>query len=331
MSKRISLIVTLALLLSVCFLPIYSFEKVVIWGHKLGTHTHSYIHQGFYTAFKELGYNTHWFDNADDVREFDFANTLFLTEGQVDKNMPVRNDCIYLLHNTERTRYQELPPTQYINFQVYNDTILDIPNLVKLDTCIYYDLAGRCFYMPWATDLLPNEIEEIKQQLPTIMKEKCVYWIGTIGGGRFGNKTTLAPFIQACEENGIKFTQAGAATRVAGTDSIALTRVSYIAPAIVGEWQKSVGYIPCRIFKNISYGQMGVTNSKRVHELFEGKIVYNPDTHQLFYDAQKRLETTSLEDIYALMDIVKTKHTYLNRVQQLLDFVQLVQATNTRA
>lgn len=27
-------------------------KKVVIWGHKLHSHTHSYIHNAFYNAFK---------------------------------------------------------------------------------------------------------------------------------------------------------------------------------------------------------------------------------------------------------------------------------------
>ena len=32
-----------------------SIKQVVIWGHKLHTHTHSYIHYGFYKAFNKLG------------------------------------------------------------------------------------------------------------------------------------------------------------------------------------------------------------------------------------------------------------------------------------
>mgnify|MGYP006419383869 CR=1 FL=1 len=39
-----------------------SINKVIIWGHKLHSHTHSYIHDSFYKAFKFLGYNTYWFD-----------------------------------------------------------------------------------------------------------------------------------------------------------------------------------------------------------------------------------------------------------------------------
>jgi hypothetical protein len=53
----------------------------VIWGHKLHTHTHSYVHEGFFRAFQYLGYRTHWLDDSDDVSGLDLAGAVFLTEG----------------------------------------------------------------------------------------------------------------------------------------------------------------------------------------------------------------------------------------------------------
>ena len=102
------------------------------------------------------------------------------------------------------------------------------------------------------------------------------------------------------------------------------TANSFLAPAIVGKWQGERGYIPCRIFINIAAGQLGVTNSRRVYELFDQKIVYNTDTYQLFSDALERLRTWSLEDQYALMDVVKNKHTYLNRIETILNFLRIL-------
>jgi hypothetical protein len=100
-----------------------------------------------------------------------------------------------------------------------------------------------------------------------------------------------------------------------------------MAPAIVGQWQKMVGYIPCRIFKNISYGQMGITNSPRVYELFEEKIIYNSDEYQLFFDARHALMRTTHKQLFELMDFVRDKHTYLNRIETLLDFFQHVKSS----
>ena len=52
-------------------------NKIIIWGHPLHSHTHSYIHNGFFIAFKELGYDTYWFhDNMNIDSSFDFSNSL---------------------------------------------------------------------------------------------------------------------------------------------------------------------------------------------------------------------------------------------------------------
>lgn len=307
--------------------PLECFDKVVLWGHKLHSHTHSYIHESFYNTFKHLGYAAYWFDDKDDVSNFDFANTLFITEGQVDGKIPLRNDCQYILHNCAFSKYQTLDPKNWVVLQVYTDAVLSMPGLVQVEPCIYYDLPGRTVYMPWATDLLPHEIEQVKATAFKHPLEKTVYWVGTIGEGKFGNLSKVNPFKQACQYNGIAFNQVTTVSTEKGRD---LIKRSYLAPAIVGEWQEKVGYIPCRIFKNISYGKLGVTNSLRVHELFEKKTVYNSDTYQLFYDARERLAKLKPAELFELMDMVKNKHTYVNRIKTLLDFLDLVHTAYTQ-
>jgi hypothetical protein len=168
--------------------------------------------------------------------------------------------------------------------------------------------------------LLPHQIDQIKERLSS-ERDKAVYWIGTIGDGRFGNVHQLAGFKKAAEERGIGFEHKSS---VSHEENIRLTQKSHIAPAIVGEWQLEKGYIPCRIFKTISYGQMGVTNSKAVSELFEGRIVYNPNSYELFHDAEKKIASMSQNELFALMDFVRDHHTYINRIQELLKFLDAV-------
>lgn len=55
------------------------------------------------------------------------------------------------------------------------------------------------------------------------------------------------------------------------------------------------------------------------------RFVYNPDTHQLFYDAQKRIKGMKQEELFELMDFVRDNHTYINRIQNLLWFLELVE------
>lgn len=319
------------LIIALCFLFIahtiqaqeknLPFNKVVLWGHKMHSHTHSYIHYGFYKAFKHLGYDTLWLDRNDNISSIDFSNSLFITEGQVDQNIPLRTDCRYILHNCEHGKYKKLfDENLCIVIQVYTHDCLKRKE-PKFDDCMHVNLELKTIYMPWATDLLPYEIDEIKEQLPMKTKGNTIYWVGSIWDGIHGNREQIAPFEKACKESNVHFQHS---TYIDQNRSIELMQESYMAPAIQGKWQCENGYIPCRIFKNISYGQMGITNSKTAYDLFKGKIVYNEDTHQLFYDAQKRLKNMDINEIYELMDFVKTKHTYLNRIERLSEFLNMI-------
>ncbi len=317
LSKKI---VFLFVLISSSLSAVPPIEKVIIWGHKLHSHTHSYIHERFFRTFKHMGYETYWFDKEDDVSNFDFSHSLFITEGQVDEEMPVRMDCQYILHNCKRDRYSDLfDASLAVNLQVYTDDVLTRPTCTKIEGCTYFDVQNKCIYLPWASDFLPDEIEEMKCNL-SLARSRSIYWIGTIGGGTFGNDSQILPFANACKKSRIEFVQKSGLNRDECTQLISK---SYMAPTIVGEWQQEKGYIPCRIFINICCGHMGVTNSYRVYELFEGKIVYNSDSYQLFNDAEIRKKTWTFQDQLDLMDFVKQKHTYINRIQTLLEFLKL--------
>lgn len=304
--------------------PVRSVEKIIMWGHKHG-HTHHYIHEGFERAFKHLGFETYWFDDRDSIPpQFDFSNALFITEGQVDKKIPIRSDCYYVIHNCNTGKYQHfLDNGHAIILQVYTHDCLQ-RNEPSLSFCFHYDLKQPVIYMPWATDLLPHEIDEIKMRLPHITKNKTAQFIGTMNGGGFGNQMQISAFSRACNEDSISFNPRNAGS-CSSEENIKLVQESFIAPALQGPWQCEKGYIPCRIFKNISYGALGITNSKTVYELFEGKIVYHEDPHQLFYDAKKCLEDWTLEKQYELMDLVRDKHTYLNRIESLFSFFEMVE------
>lgn len=297
------------------------FSKVVIWGHPLHSHTHSYIHEAFYRAFVHLGYETHWVKTIDELNGIDLHEALFITEGQVDAEMPQRHDCYYIVHNWNPAHYQQLfKDNRCILLQVYTNDCLPYVT-EKIADCIYSNHAEKMIFMPWATDLLPYEIDEIKQQLKNAEKEPSINWVGTIGSGRFGNQAEIDGFKKACEENDIAFRRY---VNTSAKEGIELITSSYMAPAIQGPYQCEKGYIPCRIFKNISYGQWGITNNTTVYDLFKGKIIYNSDTYQLFYDAQEYITHASIEELYELMDFVRDNHTYINRIETLLMFMKKV-------
>jgi hypothetical protein len=313
-------------------LNLLEFNKVIIWGHKLHSHTHSYIHEGFYKAFKYLGYDVYWLDNNDNIDNINFSNSLFLTEHQVNSKIPIRQDCKYILHNCyvdegkayykknaglwEDKRYITLAEQgNVVNMQVYRPNF--VKNKKKMDEYIYYSESNYTLYMPWGTNLLPYEIE--------CNKDKLINWkrsrnkVNLIGSFDGDYKTNWINFIKALNKEKIKFNSVGGfRNNISSDENYKLIMESYISPAIQIEQQLEVGYIPCRIFKNISYGQLGITNSKVVSELFNNKIIFNKDTYQLFYDSEFFLKNKyNLEYQFKMMDFVKNKHTYLNRIESI--------------
>jgi len=298
--------------------------KFIAWGHSIehgSTHTHSYIHKSYKDAFCHLGYEAYCKPDIFDPN-FDYSNTIFLTEWQEAYNLPIRDDCFYILHNCDAEKFQDLIKNkQAIKLAVYTDDVLKT-NALEKDKCIFYMNDERILFMPWATNLLPHEIETNKPTKVFNNTSNVINWVGTVGAGDGGNINELSPFIKACEENNIKFNHG---MMIPDDKAIQMIKSSYMAPTISGNWQKNVAnYIACRIFKNISYGQYGITNNFRINYLFNNKLIYNPDEYQLFYDAKEKLPKITLSELHDLMDEVKNKHTFLNRIDTIMDFISQV-------
>ncbi len=333
--KRLNCVLLLVIQIFTCTLLRYTFAndvpfahsyglpitKVVIWGVKLHSHTHSYIHWAFDRAFRHLGYTVYWLDNSDDISALDLSNALFLTVGIADQNIPLRADGWYILHNVEPSKYAHLYRQGHcITMQVYSHDCRTRP-VTYLDDFICYDLSDKTLYMPWATDLLPYEIDAIKKQLPSIKKDFRVSFVGSKWGGYQGNARELSVFERACADYGIPF---NIATKVDLDEHIRTIQTALMAPAIQGQWQCEHGYIPCRIFKNISYGAFGITNSETVYNLFHKKIIYNSDCYKLFYDAINYIPHVTLAQQYELMNFVRDNHTYINRIDTLLNVLHMI-------
>ncbi len=288
-------------------------RQVVIWGHKLHSHTHSYIHYGFAKAFKYLGYQTYWLDNSDIISDINFDNTLFITEGQVDNNIPINQTSYYVLHNCNFNKYKSLDSNKILGLQVFT---LDVHkhNAQPITNTIGCYSLSDCIFIPWATDLLPNEIDINIQNLDNILNlnEKKVYLVGM----------PIYPWdevVKYCSNHKIQYRQIGGFSNnnISCEENMQLIQSSIVAPAVQNEWQVTNGYIPCRIFKNISYGKMGLTNNKTVSKLFDNKIFYHENIHKLM-DLGIEFENKDLEYkksiLIPLMENIRDNHTYLNRI-----------------
>jgi hypothetical protein len=93
-----------------------------------------------------------------------------------------------------------------------------------------------------------------------------------------------------------------------------------IALGETGTCHKHIGYIACRLFKSISYGQLGITNSKHMFDILDGKAIYNSDESMLFYNALENVRNYDL--IREQMEIVHNKHTFLTRAKEILEILK---------
>jgi hypothetical protein len=220
--------------------------------------------------------------------------------------------------------------------------VLDKSRCKKISDCTYHEKLNNnsgvslkhdnpdemdyeCIYTCWATDLLPEEILDSRIFTP---REREIYWFGSANPQ---NNQQVREFSEECEKNGISFISNDPWVSPKDFETVMdMTAKSYMSPDIrtagdpnkialgeTGTCHKKIGYIACRLLKSISYGQLGITNSKHMYDLLGGKVIYNDDERQLFYDAKSHIENYDL--IKEQMEIVRKNHTWINRIDDLLN------------
>lgn len=330
-------------------------KRVVIWKHlfKLNkSGTHSFIHQGYYKAFKNLGFETYWIDSMNQLDIIDFEGTLFLIEGKSDE-IPLRDDCYYVLHHVDNRPFIE-KGCKFINLcnfllePLSNNESYNYPldnsfehgkrplyPVEKIKDYLYYDKNNKAIYQPWATDLLPNEFAEEPISFNIDIKE--LNFVGSIWSE---NINQILPMIESLYNNNIKLNIYGwlqfdelknipnikhiIGCGTSEKDARNLIESSLFYPDIRGEHHIKLGYIPCRLFKNISYGCIPFTNSKLAYKFFNKKILYSSDTKDFLKIFKEYSLNRDLKSEKELMQFVKENHTYLNRVNDLIEFMKLI-------
>lgn len=320
-------------------------QKIIIWGYPLYSHTHSYTHEAFYKGFKYLGYDTYWFDDKNFPSDFDFTNCVFWTEGFADENIPLNDSSTYFVHVAKNPKkYLDAGVKRFID--VRNNTVwisdhvytytMDKDKLQKVGPCCYYEPKTSekiqfknhyheyetddydKFYISWAANALPEEFNFNDVYLP---RENKIYFLGNLSPiGVCENRSNFDPFINECRNNGVLFFHNDPwGNPLPNEQIIELTKKSVLGVDIRGKEHIKNGYIPCRIFKNISYGHLGMTNSKAVYDELEGHCIFNENTAQLYYDAMNK--KNDYEFIKSAMKYVKENHTFVSRIKSIMSIL----------
>ena len=303
--------------------------KIVIWGYPLHTHTHSYIHNSFYKAFNFLGHSVYWFDDNNYPDGFDFTNCIFLTEGFADTRIPLEKTSTYFVHvcvNPHKYlgNVKKLIDVRYLQEKMENDNynfVLDRKNCIELDKGVLYDKESGDYeicYASWGTDLLPHEIND---DWADFKRENIYYFIGSVSqSGRFANGPFLNRFVDCCSKNGINHIYIDPwSNPVDDATNRELMQKSILSPDFRNQTHKEWGYLACRLFKSISYGQLGLTNSSINAKFIDDSVIFDDDIPNLFEMGMSNRHDK--DRIRHQMNLVKNNHTYINRIEGLLQLI----------
>lgn len=266
-----------------------------------------------------MGFDTHWFDNADDVSNFNFDNVIFFTEHQVDGKIPINKTAFYILQQDfDNPKYEGCRTLKLLSY--VEDCANGISYNFKPDTVerlnyyTYYDKKNNALYQPWGTDLLPEEFAT--EPRPVNRSSSVINYIGTV---REDNLQNMRLFREGCTSCGISLNFPKNVWKTARR----LVEESIVSPDVRPQMHVDVGYVPCRIFKNISYGCIPATHSPHIRDFFWGNALpYSDDMSKLARINMDYLDNPSnLKNSRELMEEVKEHHTHITRIKNILKYI----------
>lgn len=296
-------------------------KRIVIWGLLKKYHTHRHIHQSYYKNAKKLGIAVLWVEDEKKNQSLIKPGDLIITADPVGKmvpekfslseyHIPIRNDIFYCLHRVKDIFTSQLPQENILFLDWHKTEIRETPGMESWTPVTHFNRETRSLYQPWGTDLLKNEFKS-----PVCNRNSLVFWIGSVWNDKnnHGNIDQIHELKTALKKHALRFIQL---RFIPDFLNIFFIRISRIAPAISGNQQVKVGYLPCRVFKNISYGQLGITNVPEFKEVLGDAFVPGETISELISNSLKL-------DNKAYLDLVKRQQekikvfTYENAIENI--------------
>ncbi len=296
-------------LLNKCYSLSKRYPKIVIWGLKSELHTHRYIHKSFYETLQKLKIPSIWVDDTIENNTLINKDDLVFAMTHTVVNIKYRKDVVYCLHNVENK------PTNitYLDLQIFYNGALEKSNLEQLEASTFFHKETKMLYQPWGTDLLPGEF------MPPIFNANSqhVYWVGSIWNNKYnqGNLEEMKQLKETLKKRQLQFVHK---ENVSLSDNIQFMRQSRITPAIGGEFQVKVNYLPCRFYKNISYGCLGMSNIEFLNSYNFG-MKNTKDISSLLDNALQLNETSYLEVIKQQQHYTELHHTYVSKLIMIFE------------
>lgn len=290
------------------------FSRIVIWGLRLTNHTHRYIFLGYYNNLREAGLNVVWLEDTAENNNYIKDNDIVFVVNVASKNIIYKEKCFYVLHNVEFAEDEQNRPCfdRTINLQVYTHKAKQRFAEVISPPFILWESGSRTLYQPWGTDVPPYRFS---LPIPSKAKSNIFYWIGSIWNNELnqGNIHEIGQLKKILHSNGIIFKHV---FPVPSSGLVKLTQRS--AMPLAGSWQVNSGYLPCRVFKNVSFGCLSMTNVVEFNEIFKGVI---SGSISEMIDAYKSLPSKELLERIRCQQEDNKKYTYFSMLKNIFSLM----------
>lgn len=224
-------------------------------------------------------------------------------------------DVDYVLHNFNGSHHvcENVEPERLLRLQVYTNAATG----VEWDHFRLFNLEARTLFQPWGTNLLAEEFME-----PTYGHfRRDVVFVGAIWseiyeGEDLGNFSMIQTLKQLCAEKNLNFKHF---THITDVENAEMVRRARVAPAFAGGWQVKNNYLPCRVFKNVSYGCVGFTNVPGAAALLGSP---KDETMEETFDRVLSLKTDDYEQLVRKQQKVAARYTYRESLESIVQALQ---------
>jgi hypothetical protein len=290
------------------------FNRVVLWGFKEKHHSHKYIHEGYFHFLNSLGVNTIWLDDDVDSNLLINKNDLVMIPDVHLKSTShkFRDDVYYVLHHGEHIPelHDQLSDKSKVIFlyeyrKVFFEQLQKTESGTHLNEFIYFFKSQRVLLQPWGTNLLSSQFYD-----PIFNDGKDVFFVGSVWGDNEGvingNRKIIENLGTACSNMGLELSIISNVSAEKNIELIRSSRLS-ISPGALGH--NRYDYLQCRTFKNISYGQLTLTDVNAFSRILGG--FYTSDLNELVAHGLSFSKTTYMELCREQQEKIKN-YTYLD-------------------
>ena len=301
-------------------------KRFVIWGLKKPNHSHFFIHSGFYTTLKKLDISVVWFENTIANNVNLIKDDFIITADVSISNLQITDAFNYCFHNVPSSLTENLSTNKYIKLQVLtNDAYSRFGDFYNrefnLEGASYFTKHDSTLYQSWGTPSIASEFSTPKY----VSYKKHEFFIGSIWNNQLnqGNMDAIQLYEGLLKDFRIKFIQTRGCSEFFNRIYI---RNSAIATSVVGDWQRINGYTPCRVFKSIAYGRLGIINSHSSVNQYPW-LVGNESINELLENVLSMSESMYLNLVRLQQDFL-VKETYQCKLSNMLKALIYVKDNN---